>query len=51
MEFRFCKFEDKNLLIIQHEEHTIGAIKLDDIREFVNDKEQSVKFLNDEMNK
>lgn len=51
MEFRFCKFEDKNLIIIQHEESTIGAIKLDDIREFVNDKEQSVKFLNDEMNK
>ncbi len=38
MEFRFCKFEDKNLIIIQHEE-------------FANDKEQSVKFLNDEMNK
>ncbi|WP_158678736.1 hypothetical protein [Clostridium cagae] len=51
MEFRFCKFEDKNLIIIQHEDSTIGAIKLDDIKEFVNDKEQSVKFLNDEMNK
>ncbi len=51
MEFRFCKFEDKNLLIIQHEESTIGAIKLEDIREFINDKEQNVKFLNDEMNK
>ncbi len=51
MEFRFCKFEDKNLIIIQHKESTIGAIKLDDIREFVNDREQSVKFLNDEMNK
>ncbi|MBY6778560.1 hypothetical protein HYH39_06330 [Clostridium botulinum] len=51
MEFRFCKFEDKNLLIIQHEESTIGAIKLEDIREFINDKEQNVKFLNNEMNK
>ncbi|HBJ1651336.1 hypothetical protein HYH38_16100 [Clostridium botulinum] len=51
MEFRICKFEDKNLIIIQHEEQTIGAIKLEDIKDFLNDKNQNVKFLNDEMNK
>jgi hypothetical protein len=51
MEFRVCKSEDKNLIIIQHEDSTIGAVKLDDLRNFINDKERDVVLLNDGMNK
>lgn len=49
MNFRFCKFEDKNIVIIQHEDETIGAVKLDDLQEFINNKNDNVKFLDDEM--
>lgn len=49
MNFRFCKFEDKNMIIIQHEDETIGAVKLDDLKEFLNNKSDNVKFLDDEM--
>lgn len=50
MEFRICKFEDKNLIIIQHEEKTIGAVKLDELKGFLNSTNENVKFLNDKMN-
>ncbi|MFR2553977.1 MAG: hypothetical protein ACLS8D_19530, partial [Clostridioides difficile] len=50
MEFRFCKFEDKNLIIIQHKETTIGSVKLDELKRFINNTDEDVKFLNDKMN-